>query len=226
MSLYKEKSFLYYFNKDSVVWRFPTIAKIIFYLSLNLFVLINKIYLINLVFSLIIFLILILIGFVQYRKTLFKLLGVSLLLFFLISLFLELFRSGIVLNDFEMISKTIVFITEFLSKWLLINVSGLLMFATLSQEELIKFLLKIKLDFRIIVSITIAFNLIARLIGTLEEINISLKSRGIKGRNIGVLFNKVKYTFISMLLDNIEYISSLRATYAFDYLAIKKKYGK
>jgi hypothetical protein len=179
-----------------------------------------------LVFSLIIFLILILIGFVQYRKTLFKLLGVSLLLFFLISLFLELFRSGIVLNDFEMISKTIVFITEFLSKWLLINVSGLLMFATLSQEELIKFLLKIKLDFRIIVSITIAFNLIARLIGTLEEINISLKSRGIKGRNIGVLFNKVKYTFISMLLDNIEYISSLRATYAFDYLAIKKKYGK
>jgi hypothetical protein len=68
--------------------------------------------------------------------------------------------------------------------------------------------------------------LIARLIGTLEEINISLKSRGIKGRNIGVLFNKVKYTFISMLLDNIEYISSLRATYAFDYLAIKKKYGK
>lgn len=226
MLKYKKKTFLYYFNERNIVWKIPTEIKLLLYFLLNIFVLINTVYIINLAISIGFFLILLAIGFVKYRKNILKLLTVSLFLFFFISLTLQLFRSRTDLMDSNGIINEIVFIFEFFSKWLLINLSGLLIFTIISQEELISFLLRIKLDFKIIVSITIAFNLIARLIETLEDINISLKSRGIKGKRLGTLFLKIKYTFTSMLLDNIEYISSLRATYAYDYAEMKGKYGK
>jgi len=200
--------------------------KVLSYLLLNVFVLINTLYVLNIIISLCIFILLYAIGFVRYKKNLFKLLFISLSLFFLISLFLQLFQTKVDLTDFDKLIKAFLLIFGFFSKWLLINLSGLLLFTVLSQEEVISSFLKINLDFRIVISITIAFNLISRLIETLEEINISLKSRGVQGKNLFVLFKKVKYIFISMLLDNIEYISSLRATYAFDYIEIKEKYGK
>lgn len=226
MYKYKDKTFLYYFEKNSIVWKVPAVVKIVIYLILNIFVLVNTFYILNIIISLFIFIILFLIGFVKYKKNIFKLLGVSLFLFFFISLILQIIQSDIVLANIDIIFKTILYILTFFSKWLLINLSGLLMFCMLSQEELISFLLKIKFNFRIMISITIAFNLITRLIDTLEEINISLNSRGIVGKGIETLFNKIRYVFIAMLIDNIEYISLLRATYAFDYIEIKKKYEK
>jgi len=226
MYKYKDKTFLYYFAEDSIVWKVPVVVKILIYLVLNIFVLVNTFYILNILISLCIFIILFLIGFVKYKKNVFKLLGVSLFLFFFISLILQIIQSDIVLTNIEMIFLTIQYVLTFFSKWLLINLSGLLIFCILSQEELISFLLRIKLNFRIMISITIAFNLITRLIDTLEEINLSLNSRGIVGKGIQTVFEKIRYIFISMLIDNIEYISLLRATYAFDYMEIKKKYEK
>lgn len=226
MYKYKDKTFLYYFAKDSLIWKIPVGIKIIIYLLLNAFVLFNNFYILNLVLSSLIFIFLILIGFVKYRTNLFKILFISLFLFFVISFFLQTFQTEASLTNLSEVAAVSIYIFEFFSKWLLINLGGLLMFTILSQDELISFLIKIKLNFRLIISITIAFNLITRLLETLEEIDISLKSRNLKGKGIVVLFNRIKYIFISMLVDNIEYISSLRATYEFDYKNIKESYEK
>lgn len=226
MQEYKDKTFLYYFNSNSFVLKIPTILKLLIYLILNIFALFNEIYFLNILFALLLFFFLLLAGFVRYRIRLFKFLLLSLVLFFLLSFLLEALRSEVSLTDKNHLISTTIFIFEFFSKWLLINVSGLFVFTILSQEELISFLIKINLDFRIIISITIAFNLISRLLETVEEIDLSLKSRNLEGKNMKSIFNRLRYIFVSMLIDNIEYISSLRATYAFDYKEISENYEK
>lgn len=226
MYKYKDKTFLYYFAVDSFIWKIPVVLKFSIYFILSIFVLINNLYLLNFILSLLIFIFLFSIGFVKYRINLFKLLAISLFLFFIISFSLQISREGASFADFNEVIKATIYIFEFFSKWLLINLGGLLIFTILSQDELISALIRINLDFRLVISITIAFNLITRLLETLEEIDISLKSRNLKGKGIVVLFNRIKHIFISMLLDNIEYISSLRATYEFDYSEIKENYEK
>lgn len=226
MRNYNIKTFLYYFSPNSLIVNIPGYIKILIYVFLNIFVLINNIYIINIFIAFFFFLFLLVIGFVKFRIHLFKLLTVSLLLFFFIASLLQ----GISLQP-EYISQDLIFsifsyVFPFFSKWLLINFSGLLLFVNLSQEELIQFLVNLRLNYRIVLPITIAFNMISRLLESIEDMNISLNSRNFS--NIGVLnlLRRIKYIFISMLIDNIEYISSLRATYAFDIVDIRKTYEK
>ena len=70
----------------------------------------------------------------------------------------------------------------------------------------------------------VAFNMIGKLLESLDDINLALQSRGFKDKKIKNVFLKFRYIFSSMLIDNIEYISSLRATFMFNYEDIKEKY--
>ncbi|HHX99298.1 TPA: hypothetical protein GX533_01255 [Candidatus Dojkabacteria bacterium] len=66
--------------------------------------------------------------------------------------------------------------------------------------------------------------MIGKLLESLDDINLALQSRGFKDKKIKNVFLKFRYIFSSMLIDNIEYISSLRATFMFNYEDIKEKY--
>jgi energy-coupling factor transporter transmembrane protein EcfT len=223
-NLYKYKTFLYYFPADSFVWKINPLFKLFVYLFINIIVLISHFYLLNLFLSILILILLVLIGFFNYRKILFRTLTISLILFFLLSLFFQLLtyrNNGITTEE---LLTSIAFIFPFLSKWFLINMSGLFLLTTFSQRELICVLTKLKLNFKWLISIMVAFNMIGKLLESLDDINLALQSRGFKDKKIKNVFLKFRYIFSSMLIDNIEYISSLRATFMFNYEDIKEKY--
>lgn len=223
---YKVKTFLYYFSENNGFLKLPSFLKIAIYVLLNIFILFNPYYYLNIILSLFIFMFLCNIGFVAYRVSLFKVLCLSLFLFFVISFLLQWYSldmSNLTLSKFQ---EILFFVSPFLSKWLIINLSGLLLFVLLSQSELIKLLTDLKINFKILISITIAFNMIGRLLEAIEDMNMSLNSRGIKRKGLVNLFKRIKCIFMAMVIDNIEYISLLRATYAFDFKEIKKEYEK
>jgi energy-coupling factor transporter transmembrane protein EcfT len=223
---YKIKTFLYYLpDRDFILKIFPSV-KICSYILLNILILINPYVFLNILSALLILLYLYLIGFVRYRESLFRILFISLLLFFSISYAFQLISVGVSNITWIDVEETFFFILPFFGKWLIINMSGLLLFVSLSQGELVEFLRKLRIDFRILVSVTIAFNMISRLLEAIDEMNMSLDSRGVRKSDLRSLFGRIQHIFVAMIIDSIEYISSLRATYAFDYDDIEKEYEK
>lgn len=221
----KIKTFLYYFDKNNLIFKIDPFLKISLYLLLNILVLINKNYILNIAFSLILIVILCLLGVFKYHKKFLPLLFLSLLFFSIISFIFQYEVLSTTGGQNSQIFTILEQILPFFSKWMFLNITGLFFFSILSQNELIQTLYRIKIPIRPLLSIMIAFNTINRILESIEQVNTALNSREITTEN-NFSIKKFQYIFIVMILDNIEYISSLRATYNFDISEIEKKYGK
>jgi hypothetical protein len=218
----KYKTFLYYFNEGDIIASIDPLYKVIGYFSLVIIALVIDNNFLNILISIIIFLYLFFIGLFNYRRQLFKLLIVSLSLFFLFSLIFQLIENYDGTLSLQDVYQSTNYIFDYFSRWLIINSAGILIFTLLSQNELIDLLIRFNVKVQFLISVTIAFNTIGRLLSSLEEINIALASRGLPvGKKV---FTRMRYIFMVFILDNIEYISSLRATYAFDFEEIRNAY--
>ena len=210
----RDPTFIHYLDTNSIFKKAGFFTKFSFFLLISVFGVINRNPWLNLALAVLILFLLVLIRFDKWIA--YKSLGFAIAIFCLFWLTLssidgEMLFSlpwGTFVSD-----NTLRLMLLAASRWTLVVLSGILFVAITSESELINSLLSVRAPYKLIFTLTIAFNTIGFSLMDIQKSKRALESRGFMATGIKKKLQRILYIGIVILLSNFKKIETLSQSY-------------
>jgi len=179
--MYKKPTFLYYFKKDSIIFKIWFLRKFILFLSLSIFAFINKNFYLNAILLILFLTSFFILWFFRRKKRILRFLVLSSFVLCFMRLLFTKTANGKILFIFPwhtyITTNTIHLMLLAVTKRLLIITTWIFFMIITSEDELISFLLKNKISKKFVFILSISLNTFWFVLRDSEIVSHALKSR-------------------------------------------------